>query len=371
VVGFRPLDSITVSDVKGEIELNAKTLLLQTASFTLTRVEPFADVLTGYTVNSSYRLLAPGLAVIDEINAVQKLPAGSAMRMSRFEQMQRLSGLRFIGRPVPGYIARKEDNDGARAMTPAVTRVLNPKPVDTLSALVGTIADDKGKILPNATIWIGTSLDSARVRAETDSLGRFRLAALPPGTTTVGVRRIGSRPSVFSLTLPRGDSLRVAIRVSAITYVLPEVHVEERADIARLKSLGFMDRQRRYSRSTFHDPDYLKQHPPNQLADILNGTMGATIGRVNAFGGGTIPMGRGDGGTSCPMALYVDGMFYNTMRQGSGAMVPMPVEDVVNISDVRAVEIYPNGPDVPPEFQAPGLKSGCGALVLWTDQSFP
>ncbi|MEO6778194.1 MAG: carboxypeptidase-like regulatory domain-containing protein, partial [Gemmatimonadaceae bacterium] len=276
-----------------------------------------------------------------------------------------------VGRTVPGYVARKEDEDGARAMMPAIVRLATPTSSDTLATLVGTIADEKGKILPSADIWIGTSVDSASNRTETDSLGHFRIAALPPGTTTIGVRRMGSRPSSFALTLPRGDSLLVAIRVSTVVNILPEVKVEERADLARLKQLGFTDRSRRFSRANFRDPDDIKRHVPSQLVDLLSGTMGATVGRVNAYGGGTIPMGRGAGGTSCPMALYVDGMFYDTMRQSGRGSVPMPIEDVVNISDVRAAEIYTDGPDVPAEFQAPGLKRACGALVLWTDQSFP
>jgi hypothetical protein len=68
------------------------------------------------------------------------------------------------------------------------------------------------------------------------------------------------------------------------------------------------------------------------------------------------------------MAVFVDRQFVNTTRTGPGGRtVPMPIEDVVNVFDIRAVEIYPDGPDVPPEFQAPGLKSSCGALVIWTD----
>lgn len=363
VVSFRPLDSIMQPDASGEILLDAKTLLLRRAAFSLTHSDSLGGDVISFSVSTSYRVLAPGLAIMDEITSNQLLPRS----MLRFEEQQKLRGLHFIGASVPGYVVRPEDETGALAGG----TIYIQRPVrDTLATLTGTISDEHGHPLNRAVIWIGASIDSAQSHwAETDSAGRFRLASLAPGPLPIGVRRIGSRPSQFSLTLPRGDSLVVAIRVSTLVLSLPEVNIEA-APPSPLKTIGFMDRKFRYGRATFRDPEDLQRRPPTQLVDLLAGTMGVTIGRVNAYGGGTIPMGRGVGGTSCPMALYVDGQFVNTMRQGPGGrVVAEPIEDVVNISDVRAAEIYPDGPNVPGEFQAPGLKSACGALVLWTVQT--
>ena len=43
---------------------------------------------------------------------------------------------------------------------------------------------------------------------------------------------------------------------------------------------------------------------------------------------------------------------------------PMAIDEVVNASDVFAVEVFRTPVEVPPEFN--GANAGCGVIVLWT-----
>jgi hypothetical protein len=111
VVTFRPLSSIMHPDASGEILLDANTLLLKRAAFSLTHADSLAGSTLNFTVSTSYRTLAPGLAIMDEITSNQLIPP----TLLRFEEHQKLIGLHFVSASVPGYIARAGDEEGVRA----------------------------------------------------------------------------------------------------------------------------------------------------------------------------------------------------------------------------------------------------------------
>ncbi|HEY8309342.1 MAG TPA: hypothetical protein VIG47_02240 [Gemmatimonadaceae bacterium] len=100
VVSFRPLTSIMHPDAAGEILLDAKTLLLKRAAFSLTHADSLTGTTLNFTVSTSYRTLAPGLAIMDEVTSIQLIPPS----LVRFEERQKLIRLRFISASVPGYV---------------------------------------------------------------------------------------------------------------------------------------------------------------------------------------------------------------------------------------------------------------------------
>ncbi|MGD8277524.1 MAG: TonB-dependent receptor [Gemmatimonadota bacterium] len=93
--------------------------------------------------------------------------------------------------------------------------------------LVGRVHTAEGRGVPAALILAGRGADTATVRAaETDDLGRFRMADLAPGEWTLRIRRIGYDDADTSATVTAGGTVTVefVLRESAIS--LPGVAVE-------------------------------------------------------------------------------------------------------------------------------------------------
>jgi len=65
--------------------------------------------------------------------------------------------------------------------------------------------------------------------------------------------------------------------------------------------------------------------------------------------------GRGMGGGYCVPAFFVDGM---RMMVDDGNL-----DQVVNASEIRAVEVYSRASNVPPQFNT---LTGCGSVVIHT-----
>ena len=65
------------------------------------------------------------------------------------------------------------------------------------------VTDSAEQPIADATI----SLDNGRLRAVSDSLGRYRIPAVPSGRYAVAVRRLGFAPFSGTLTVPAGDSI--------------------------------------------------------------------------------------------------------------------------------------------------------------------
>ena len=62
-------------------------------------------------------------------------------------------------------------------------------------------------------------------------------------------------------------------------------------------------------------------------------------------------------GNGCVLSVFIDRMRY-TMTDG------MSIDDMVNPTNVRGVEVYLGAAEVPVEFR--NSQSVCGAVVIWT-----
>jgi hypothetical protein len=72
----------------------------------------------------------------------------------------------------------------------------------------------------------------------------------------------------------------------------------------------------------------------------------------NAFGSGAL--------YTCGPSVFRDGFRIHNGGRGD----PAPIDELISISDVKALEIYRGSAEVPPEFKAgPG---SCGAIIVWT-----
>lgn len=93
----------------------------------------------------------------------------------------------------------------------------------TRGTIAGEIVDSTSRRpVPLATVMVRGTV----IRATTDLNGRFTLRALPPGTYTLDVRRIGYEPlERAGVVLGAGQTVRIPLVVSAAPFRLSEVTV--------------------------------------------------------------------------------------------------------------------------------------------------
>ena len=96
-------------------------------------------------------------------------------------------------------------------------------------ALVGRVADSAGAALPGVRV---TVLELRR-NAVTDDSGRFRLAALPSGSYTVSLARLGFAPQARRVTIASADAvLEVRMRAAGVQIAAVQVTATPGATLA-------------------------------------------------------------------------------------------------------------------------------------------
>jgi len=106
---------------------------------------------------------------------------------------------------------------------------------------------------------------------------------------------------------------------------------------------------------------------PNQTTDLFYGMMGTRVidthigGRGVYFRGGERVSGTGT--SICWPMVFLDRQLIRTGGLGGD---PAALDEIAEVFDVAAVEVYRTPAEIPPEFNGPN--AGCGVIVLWTRQ---
>jgi hypothetical protein len=220
----------------------------------------------------------------------------------------------------------------------------------------GRVIDSSGAPIFGAIVEEAAS----RTRTMTDSLGRFALQRLDPGLLFVRARKLGYLAEYFPVTAVAGRTVTTTIRLRPAGQQLAKVTVSERALDGDTKLRGFYERAAKGT-GVFVERAEIVRRNATQLSDVLRGRNGINIYGSGASGaviaGRGLRMAGGQGPGVCPLPLILDGV-YIKLQDG------LTVDRVVNVQDVRAIEVYTTGPQVPAEL-ANG-QTDCGAIVVWT-----
>lgn len=241
---------------------------------------------------------------------------------------------------------------------------------DSVSVVV-RVLDERYERLAGAQLL----RDSLTLGPVTDSSGVARLAVPMRRDVALRVRRVG-----YAV---RDTVLRLAERDTTIAVVLPRIQQLARTTVtASLEErVGFTDRRQRGFGWFLDSVAVARRGSPNALG-LLQGVPGLSLFRIPAdaapsagratdpragaitahpdwIPGTTVPVLEtptsltGAGGVCIP-DLFIDGQRASTPQFLS-----------LDTREVRAVEIYARGVQVPPQFQV--LRGDvCGAVVLWT-----
>lgn len=217
-----------------------------------------------------------------------------------------------------------------------------------VTTLVGSIRDSAGHAVPDVEVRLNGALQS-----RTDDAGGFRIARIPVGPTTVGVRRLGFAPASTEVMLRTGRIDSLVFSLTAVAASLPSVLVEDEAMTRSRRLLaGFWERRDR-GFGAFITRDEIEAKHARDFVELVRNVPSTTVRTVN--GRPVIRFNRNLGGRDCPPQYIVDGM---RIEQGS--------PDEFSPEDVEAIEIYPGPATLPVQFAPRPWSYTCGAIVIWT-----
>lgn len=217
--------------------------------------------------------------------------------------------------------------------------------------LTGRVADAVGSAIVKAEILV----TNTSFRAETGTDGRFELGGLPSGPVEVVVRRLGFAPAKIPLELGSGELREIRVLLSPVAMMMDSVAVTADAPAVE-KAFGGFEMRKSRGFGTFFTRDQIEKKNPRVTSDLFRSVSGVKLLREN--GTPTVVSARLGTMSYCPVRYYIDGASYPLYGQS--------IDTMVQPADIGAVEVYPGGATVPPQFG--GRESACGVVAIWTRQ---
>ena len=220
-----------------------------------------------------------------------------------------------------------------------------------VARLTGRVADALGAAIVKAEILV----TNTTIRAETGTDGRFELVNLPSGPVEVIVRRIGFSPAKIPLQLGTGEMRDIRVLLSPVVTVMDSVSIVAEAPEIEKAFNGFELRKSR-GFGTFITREQIEKKNPRVTTDLFRTVNGVKLMREN--GTPTVVSTRLGDMAYCPVRYFIDGANYPLYGQS--------IDTMIQVVDIGAIEVYPGGATVPPQFG--GRESGCGVVAIWTRQ---
>jgi hypothetical protein len=190
------------------------------------------------------------------------------------------------------------------------------------------------------------SVASRRFRS--DVQGRFQVADLVSPLVTLRVRHIGFVARTIPVrisTTSRQISVIIALETAVVPLQGMSIVAEEDEPDARLRE--FNERRRNNNFGSYLDRADIDRRRPHFISEALRSVRGISLLPSRRIG--NIVRVRG-----CSPLLWVDGV-----RLPGGEL-----DEVVQPSDVAAIEIYTSYAGIPAQFF--DRTATCGTLVVWT-----
>lgn len=283
--------------------------------------------------------------------AVCGLPA-DAQITSRAYAGKDSSGVVEYKVPVHGLLVRDIiiSNPQRVATTGAAGRTLTQ--LKGSGRVRGTVRDSLGRPLIGARV----SLPGAVGQTESNANGQFALDSLPGGSWMIEARAVGFEPLRVPVDILDDAEANAVINMASLTPTVDTVRVQ--ADRWAQQMAGFEERKK-IGGGYYMDDAFLQRRNAQYTADIFRATPGVQVQPGNL--GSDRVMMRGNAGTgTCVPAVFLNGV-----------LTPAPggvLDNLVNPTDIRAVEVYPRTGSVPIQFQD---RNGCGSIVIWTGARRP
>jgi hypothetical protein len=192
-------------------------------------------------------------------------------------------------------------------------------------------------------------------RAETGTDGRFELTGLPAGPVEVIVRRLGFSPAKIPLQLDSGEPRHIRVLLSPVAMMMDSIAVTAEAPAVE-KAYGGFEMRKSRGFGTFITLEQIEKKNPRVTTDLFRTVSGVKLLREN--GAPTVVSTRLGTLAYRPVRYFIDGTSYPLYGQS--------IDTMIHVVDIGAIEVYPGGATVPPQFG--GRESACGVIAIWTRQ---
>jgi hypothetical protein len=216
--------------------------------------------------------------------------------------------------------------------------------------LTGRVADAVGAAIVKAEVLVANT----SLHVETGTDGRFDLGGLPSGPVEVVVRRLGFSPAKIPLELGDGELRDIRVLLAPVPLMMDSVAVT--AEPVVEKAYGGFEMRKSRGFGTFITREQIQKKNPRVTTDLFRTVSGIKLLRES--GTPTVVSTRLGSTAYCPVRYYIDGASYPLYGQS--------IDTMIQVADIGAIEIYPGGATVPPQFG--GRESACGVIAIWTRQ---
>ena len=232
-------------------------------------------------------------------------------------------------------------------------------PVDLLRGagrLRGRVVASNGLPIPGArvSLW-GTGLETT-----TGVDGAFHLVDLPRGTHTLEVRAVGFSPIQTPVDIVHDAPDATEVSLDNLAIQLDTVRVSAERIYTSPRTAEFERRLRSGTGHIIEDREIVKRQAVS-LTDVLRMVPGVLI-MPSRYASEDVLMRGGEavlGGGLCRPDIYIDGA--RVVNDPT-----FPINSLVLVNEVRAVEVYAHTGSVPMEMRT---LSGCGVIAVWTKVS--
>jgi hypothetical protein len=212
--------------------------------------------------------------------------------------------------------------------------------------LAGVVTDTSRNPIPRVEVGLVERREIVRTVRTSDD-GRFELVDIPPGKTTIVVRRIGFQPRTYTVQIREGARRAfLPVVLDPMPAELEKVIVMARVAESGGRLKEFYERRTRNAWGSFIEREQIERRNPIWMSDMLRMMPGVRV--FPARHGHQAVRLRG-----CAPTVWLDGM---PIRGAE-------LDELVTPSDVAGIEVYRSSAGMPPQFMD---ISGCGAIVVWT-----
>lgn len=252
----------------------------------------------------------------------------------------------------------------------------------------GTVVDDEsGAPMGTVEVVVLAPDDSIVETYVTDESGRFVVTMPETGSYRLRAKRIGYEPSISHVfTLLPGQAALAELRLQLDPVLLDPINAIVMGESVALARAGFYQRLE-MGFAEMRTAAYFESRPPFDISDLFQGMTGVQVRRPTGGFDYEVFSTRRRG---CRPSISIDGAIVQDGVIEIGSSQSLLVDDdeprtplgslpdlvgstdleksawqtLVNVTEVAAIEVYPGQAGLPS--WAGGLRSPCGAILIWT-----
>lgn len=247
--------------------------------------------------------------------------------------------------------------------------------------LQGHVYGAERQALANADV----SVPELQRRTLTDSLGRFRLQGILPGTHLVITRSIGFRPDSVRIFFAVDEALVHDVMLKVAVAELPALAIRDTSRRTALARIADFEHRRTAGIGRFVTRDDLETSANRPLGEIIATRVpGIAVHHSGSGPEAWAASGRTTGTAKCelcrapaatmmdptdamagaPPACYLDVYVNGTMVYDSTRRMALFNLNSYRPSEVEGVEVYTGAGQIPVEYNKTG--GTCGVMLVWT-----